>query len=102
MPRLTPKKANPNRSSVLFSAIALLLAIGRPCPGQTFIPLSFAESGGTNCNIVERYGVPFQHGDLNLVRKGSTRLNVGRPVKRIFVLGMTEKANLFCWASPLD
>ena len=102
-----------NRRGVILFAIILLAAIKSPCfaapadtdpdPGK-FAALPLAESGGivTNSDIVTRYGIPFQEGDLKLVRQGSAQVNVGGPVKRIFVLGMTEKANLFCWASPLD
>ena len=101
------------RFSALLSSILLLTAIESPCVGEQskteaghgkFIALALAENGGTvsSSNVVERYGIPFEEGDLKLVRKGSAQVNVGCPVKRIFLLGMTEKANLFCWASPLD
>ncbi|HEV2328376.1 MAG TPA: hypothetical protein VGY56_06265 [Verrucomicrobiae bacterium] len=66
--------------------------------------MTLAESGetDTNSNIAERYGIPFEEGDLGLVRNGSAQVAVGGAVKRVFILGMTEKANLFCWASPMD
>lgn len=74
---------------------------------EEFIALPLAENSvtatnATNSNVVKRYGIPFKEGELKLVRKGSEQVNVGAPVNRIFILGMTEKANLFCWASPLD
>ncbi|HTV40789.1 MAG TPA: hypothetical protein VMF08_09450 [Candidatus Sulfotelmatobacter sp.] len=109
----TQKIENQNRWNIVLVAIILLTAIESLCfaepsdtgsgPGR-FVALPFAESGGivTNSEIVTRYGIPFQQGDLKLVRQGSAQVNVGCPVKRIFVLGMSEKANLFCWASPLD
>ncbi|HXC36166.1 MAG TPA: hypothetical protein VNV43_09850 [Candidatus Acidoferrales bacterium] len=91
----------------------MLTLIGSRCFGESsgaelvqgkFIALPMAESSETvtNSNIVERYGIPFEEGDLGLVRNGSAQVDVGSVVKRIFILGMTEKANLFCWASPMD
>lgn len=109
----TSRILNQNCLPLLLSVIILLTALECPCfagPPDTgasrenLIALPLAENGGTvtNSNTVERYGIPFEEGDLKLVRKGSAQVNVGCPVKRIFVLGMTEKANLFCWASPKD
>ena len=105
MPVLTPSKIpSKERWSIFFSTIVLLILIERPCFGETFFPQSLAQNGSTvtSSNIVQRYGVPFEEGNLKLVRNGSAQVDIGRRVKRIFILGMSEKANLFCWASPMD
>ena len=110
---MTLKVKNLNCLSVFLFAIVVLAAVESRCCGKPpdseaiagkFVTLPLAESGeiGTNSNIVTRYGIPFQEGDLKLVRKGSAQVNVNGRAARIFLLGMTEKANLFCWASPKD
>jgi hypothetical protein len=64
------------------------------------IPLSSKQS--SNGSIINRYGVPFVRGTLAFSSKGSARLNVGSPAKRIFLLGMTTSAKISGWSDPTN
>lgn len=66
------------------------------------LPLTKSTGKETSRKILDRYGVPFVGGTLKLSPEGSAQVDVGSRVKRIFLLGMTETANLFAWASPQD
>jgi hypothetical protein len=64
------------------------------------IPLSAKKA--SNSPVVTRYGVPFVPGTLAFSGKGPTRLKVGSPVERIFLLGMTTTAKSSAWTDPTN
>ena len=66
------------------------------------LPLANSAGKKSDRKILYRYGVPFVEGTLHLPPAGSIPVNIGGPVKRIFLLGMTEDANLRAWADPRD
>ncbi len=52
--------------------------------------------------VLDRYGVPFLAGALQYSSNSLARVEVGAPVKRIFLLGMTETARIAGWSDPPD
>jgi hypothetical protein len=52
--------------------------------------------------ILDRYGIPFIKAGQRPPAGSPTRVMIGSPVKRIFLLGMTESARPRAWADPND
>lgn len=69
-----------------------------------FFALRLAKSAGAGAGqrILDRYGVPFIAGTLALSSNGPARLEVEAPLKRIFLLGMTDATKGRAWSHPLD
>ena len=57
---------------------------------------------GTSPKPLQRYGVPFMGAPMKVQAGGSTRLDIGRRLKRIYFLGMTESVGVHAWADPRD
>jgi len=66
------------------------------------LPLTKKVEKGSNQKTLDRYGVPFVEGTLQLSQGSSAQVNIGCEAKRIFLLGMTESPNISCWSDPRD
>jgi len=101
-------KINPNFSWKRFvfifaGAVWLLMTQGsstgeptnKTSPEQYWaLPLAMNAGGESRGKILDRYGVPFMEEILPLTTGGSAQVDVGAPVKRIFLLGMTDTDKL--------
>jgi hypothetical protein len=57
---------------------------------------------GSHQRALNEYGVPFLAGSLPLSPGGSATVKVGGPIKRIYLLGMTESPFIGAWADPTN
>jgi hypothetical protein len=86
----------------------------RPCLGESgntppsdhptylALPLTGSNQNVPNQKTLDRYGIPFLEGTLQVEPGGTAKVDVAAKVKRIFLLGMTESAGARCWADPRD
>jgi hypothetical protein len=85
-----------------------LLSTGYASPGQSMDQtngvkfLSLPLSNGSHRRPLDRYGVPFLPGTLNISQGGSATVPIGGSVKRIYLLGMTESPFIGAWADPTN
>ena len=89
-----------------------LLLLQSPCFGNSknqqnaaqylALPLTNNLQNGPEHKTLNLYGIPFLDGTMHLPSDGAAQVEVGGPVKRIFLRGMTESANLRAWADPRD
>lgn len=55
---------------------------------------------GSGPMTLTRFGIPFVEGELDLEPGDSVKIDIGKRVKRIFLLGMTESNSVRAWADP--
>lgn len=65
-------------------------------PGKFFV-LPIASGQNATQKLIYRYGVPFL-----LTSSSASEIKVGAPVKKLFLLGMTETMRPSAWWNPLD
>ncbi len=106
--RILSKNLKSNRRAVLLLAMlcpALLASpsFAAPAPDNFYaVPLVKSPGGLNTLQVIDRYGVPFAAGALKIPRQTSAQWEAQGQAKRIFLLGMTEDANLFAWAEARD
>ena len=71
---------------------------------EKYLALSLENAAGKKSEpkITEQFGIPFLEGALKLPQGGSAQVDVGIPVKRIFLIGMTATPNISCWSDPTN
>lgn len=74
-------------------------------PGSTrkrYLALPLPKSSGQALGLapLNRYGIPFATGTLDVRSGGIARIPVEASVKQIFLLGMTESDSVHAWADP--
>ena len=99
------KQTSRKRLAILcFIAWELLLAgpasFGQSANPEKFLGIPLSNVQGVN--LQGHFGVPFIPGTLSYDTNGSAQVTIGGPVKEIFLLGMTEKATIRCWADPTN
>lgn len=106
------KNFRPRRRACLYGVAVWLLILQSPCFGVArnkrgvsqekylALPLNKSVQNGSNKKTLNRDDIPFLEGTLHLPSAGAATVNVEGRVKRIFLLGMTESANLRAWADP--
>ncbi|MGH7950483.1 MAG: hypothetical protein ACREFE_00980 [Limisphaerales bacterium] len=88
-----------------FLAALLFLIIRSSSFGQEkyfALPLKANAAKNQHPKIIHRDGVPFDEGKLPISTNSPGRVDIGCAVKRIFLLGMNESANIRMWFDPRD
>ena len=85
---------------------------GRPLSNQDsdsqlvqsrLLGLTLAHDGEAQRPVsIERYGISFLKGVLNIPADAPARIDMGGRIRRIFLLGMTESAKISGWSDPYD
>ncbi len=66
------------------------------------LPLAKSPGKATALRTLDRWGIPFVEGKLDVPSGGTASLDLGGMVRRIFLLGMTESDSVRAWADPRD
>ena len=92
------------RRFVFALAASGLLMAQHSILGESYfaLPLPALKGAASNQHTVNRYGVPFVEGTLKIATNAPATVQVGGPVKRIFLLGMNETTDTHLWDDPRD
>ncbi|HEX5283984.1 MAG TPA: hypothetical protein VFW30_07685 [Bryocella sp.] len=80
----------------LYCAAATSSISGTPAQPDKFFTLPIAKQNAPQ-KLIYRYGVPFL-----TTSSSASEIKVGAPVKKLFLLGMTETMRPSAWSNPLD
>ena len=87
-----------------FWAMLLFVApsLAQPTDDTAYWAIPLAAKHSTNVPVINRYGVPFIQGTLDVQHNRPTRVKIGGTAKRIFLLGMTDTSKSHSWTNVHD
>jgi hypothetical protein len=97
---MTPNAFSKSPLVLWFTGIFLLtFSSFASSAGATYWAIPLSSKAATNAPPVNRYGVPFIEGALQVRHNWPKRVGIGGRAKRIFVLGMTDTSQAHSWTN---